>query len=140
MFQKKLAPTQNWRQKHEELIKNIRAAREITLHLKKGGKLSDLPPPVPSSNPDYTQCPHCLRRFNESAASRHIPKCANITSNKSKSVLSTNSKKAQLTSKETVVPKSVSTVKSTSDNKDSAMLRTISKTIVSKAKTTSKHV
>ena len=33
---------------------------------------------------DYVQCPHCGRRFNEAAADRHIPKCASISSNKSK--------------------------------------------------------
>lgn len=53
-------------------------------HLAKGGKLADLPPPPPSSNPDYVQCPHCGRRFNETAAARHIPKCATYEFNKSK--------------------------------------------------------
>jgi hypothetical protein len=24
---------------------------------------------------DYTECPHCNRKFNESAAQRHIPGC-----------------------------------------------------------------
>lgn len=48
----------------------------------KGGKLSDLPPPPPSTNPDYIQCPHCGRRFNEAAAERHIPKCATYEYNK----------------------------------------------------------
>jgi hypothetical protein len=36
--------------------------------------------PVPSHrpsepNPDYVQCPYCKRRFQESAAERHIPFC-----------------------------------------------------------------
>ena len=36
--------------------------------------------PVPSyqpaePNPDYVQCPYCKRRFQESAAERHIPFC-----------------------------------------------------------------
>lgn len=26
-------------------------------------------------NPDYVTCPHCTRRFNESAGERHIPIC-----------------------------------------------------------------
>jgi hypothetical protein len=26
-------------------------------------------------NPDYVTCPHCTRRFNESAGERHIPLC-----------------------------------------------------------------
>lgn len=49
-----------------------------------GGKLSDLPPPPVSENPDYVKCPHCSRSFNESAAARHIPKCANFQFNKPK--------------------------------------------------------
>lgn len=53
-------------------------------YVAKGGKLSDLPPPPPSENPDYVQCPHCSRRFNEAAASRHIPICQNINKPKPK--------------------------------------------------------
>lgn len=74
----------NWRKKHEEFIQAIRAAKEMKAYLAKGGKLSDLPPPPPSENPDYVQCPHCKRRFNEAAAARHIPKCANMIHNKPK--------------------------------------------------------
>lgn len=74
----------NWRKKHEEFIAAIRAAKEVQAHLAKGGKLSDLPPPPPSENPDYVTCPHCSRRFNEAAANRHIPKCANMLHNKPK--------------------------------------------------------
>ncbi|XP_036343388.1 uncharacterized protein LOC118752607 isoform X1 [Rhagoletis pomonella] len=74
----------NWRKKHEEFIQAIRAAKQVQAHLARGGKLSDLPPPPPSENPDYIQCPHCLRRFNESAAERHIPRCATMLHNKPK--------------------------------------------------------
>lgn len=74
----------DWRRKHEEFIAAIRSAKQVTAHLAKGGKLSDLPPPAPSENPDYVQCPHCSRRFNASAAERHIPKCANFQFNKPK--------------------------------------------------------
>ncbi|XP_052865011.1 uncharacterized transmembrane protein DDB_G0289901 isoform X2 [Anopheles cruzii] len=73
-----------WRKKHEEFIATIRAAKELKAHLAKGGKLSDLPPPPPSENPDYVQCPHCSRRFNQTAADRHIPKCATMLHNKPK--------------------------------------------------------
>ncbi|XP_041565674.1 uncharacterized protein LOC108148283 isoform X2 [Drosophila elegans] len=72
----------NWRKQHEEFIQSIRAAKQVQLHLARGGKLSDLPPPPPSENPDYIQCPHCSRRFNQQAAERHIPKCANMVHNK----------------------------------------------------------
>ncbi|CAH1637569.1 unnamed protein product [Spodoptera littoralis] len=74
----------NWRQKHEEFIQAIRAAKQVQAHLSAGGKLSDLPPPPPSENPDYVACPHCGRRFNQQAAERHIPKCANYQFNKPK--------------------------------------------------------
>ncbi|XP_058057894.1 pneumococcal serine-rich repeat protein [Anopheles bellator] len=74
----------NWRKKHEEFIATIRAAKELKAHLAKGGKLSDLPPPPPAENPDYVQCPHCSRRFNQAAADRHIPKCATMLHNKPK--------------------------------------------------------
>ncbi|KAJ2942086.1 hypothetical protein O0L34_g11003 [Tuta absoluta] len=74
----------NWRQKHEEFINAIRAAKQVQSYLKAGGKLSDLPPPPPSENPDYVQCPHCKRRFNQAAADRHVPKCAGFQFNKSK--------------------------------------------------------
>lgn len=76
----------NWRAKHEDFIKAIRAAKEMQAYVAKGGKLSDLPPPPPSVNPDYVQCPHCSRRFNEGAASRHIPICQNINKPKPKAV------------------------------------------------------
>lgn len=75
----------NWRQKHEDFINSIRAAKEMKAHLAKGGKLSDLPPPPPSDYSDYVQCPHCSRRFNQQAAERHIPKCATFEFNKPKS-------------------------------------------------------
>lgn len=74
----------NWRQKHEEFINAIRGAKEMQQYIAKGGKLSDLPPPPPSENPDFVQCPHCGRRFNEAAAERHIPKCVNFQFNKPK--------------------------------------------------------
>ncbi|XP_017784087.1 PREDICTED: uncharacterized protein LOC108567882 isoform X2 [Nicrophorus vespilloides] len=74
----------NWRQKHEEFISAIRAAKQAQAHIAKGGNIRDLPPPPPSSNPDYVQCPHCGRRFNQTAADRHIPKCANYSFNKPK--------------------------------------------------------
>lgn len=43
-----------------------------------GGSLADLPPPPPSVNPDYIQCPHCGRNYAPNVAERHIPKCVNI--------------------------------------------------------------
>jgi hypothetical protein len=43
-----------------------------------GGRLADLPPPPPSMNPDYVQCPYCGRNYAPNVAERHIPKCVNI--------------------------------------------------------------
>lgn len=82
-IKQKYAPTKNnWRQTHEELIKAFRNARATARILKMGGSISDLPAPPPSLNPDYIQCPHCLRRFNETAGNRHIPQCATYRHNK----------------------------------------------------------
>ena len=84
-------PQSNWRAKHEEFISNLRAARGVTAAQKTGGQLP--PPPPPAANPDYVQCPHCSRRFNEHAAERHMPFCkeqksrlANTSSAKSESL------------------------------------------------------
>ncbi|XP_022104535.1 zinc finger C2HC domain-containing protein 1A-like isoform X2 [Acanthaster planci] len=66
--------TANWRNKHEELVSTLRAARGVTHAMKTGAPLP--PPPSQSKvNPDYVQCPTCQRNFNESAAERHIPWC-----------------------------------------------------------------
>ena len=69
-------PKSNWKQNHEDFIRSIRAAKKVQIHMKKGGKASDLPPPPPSLNPDYVHCQYCDRRFNPEVAERHIPKCA----------------------------------------------------------------
>ncbi|XP_066478847.1 zinc finger C2HC domain-containing protein 1B [Tiliqua scincoides] len=63
----------NWRQQHENFIAAIRSAKLATLAMKEGRPLP--PPPPPSINPDYIQCPYCMRRFNETAAERHINFC-----------------------------------------------------------------
>ncbi|XP_040094548.1 zinc finger C2HC domain-containing protein 1B [Oryx dammah] len=63
----------NWRQQHEDFINAILSAKQCTLAIKEGQPLP--PPPPPTINPDYIQCPYCKRRFNETAASRHINFC-----------------------------------------------------------------
>uniref|UniRef100_A0A673B7A2 Zinc finger C2HC domain-containing protein 1A n=1 Tax=Sphaeramia orbicularis TaxID=375764 RepID=A0A673B7A2_9TELE len=63
----------NWRKKHDDFIATIRAAKAISQVMKDGGPLP--PPPPPTYDPDYIQCPYCQRRFNESAADRHIKFC-----------------------------------------------------------------
>ncbi|CAG0881966.1 unnamed protein product [Cyprideis torosa] len=72
----------DWRKKREEFVNAIREAKKVQAHLAAGGKLEDLPPPPPSDTSHYTPCPHCGRKFDEAVAERHIPKCANIKSNK----------------------------------------------------------
>ncbi|XP_037549742.1 zinc finger C2HC domain-containing protein 1A [Nematolebias whitei] len=67
----------NWRKKHEDFIATIRAAKVLTQVIKEGGPLP--PPPPPTYDPDYIQCPYCQRRFNESAADRHIKFCQEQT-------------------------------------------------------------
>ncbi|XP_063089495.1 zinc finger C2HC domain-containing protein 1B [Cavia porcellus] len=68
----------NWRQQHEDFINAIRSAKQCMLAMKEG---RPLPPPPPASvNPDYIQCPYCMRRFNETAAGRHINFCKDQSS------------------------------------------------------------
>nr|XP_033789219.1 zinc finger C2HC domain-containing protein 1A isoform X2 [Geotrypetes seraphini] len=83
----------NWRRKHEEFLSTMRAAKGLGKSLKEGGEI--LPPPPPSYDPDYIQCPYCQRRFNENAAERHINFCkeqAARINNKSKLSVDTKGK------------------------------------------------
>ncbi|XP_040524964.1 zinc finger C2HC domain-containing protein 1B [Gallus gallus] len=63
----------NWRQHHADFINAIQSAKQVTKAMQEGRPLP--PPPPPSINPDYIQCPFCLRRFNEAAAAKHIKFC-----------------------------------------------------------------
>ncbi|XP_066497940.1 zinc finger C2HC domain-containing protein 1C isoform X2 [Hoplias malabaricus] len=63
----------NWRQKHEAFIHNMRQARAPA----PGGLQPQANADV---NPDYISCPHCGRRFAPGPAERHIPKCQTIKS------------------------------------------------------------
>ncbi|KAK6640934.1 hypothetical protein RUM44_012632 [Polyplax serrata] len=83
----------NWRKQHEDFINSMKAARQVSAHLKKGGNIRDLPPPPPSDYSDYIQCPHCSRKFNSTAAERHIPKCADMQHNKPKPAVQKNAVK-----------------------------------------------
>ncbi|CAH1774676.1 unnamed protein product, partial [Owenia fusiformis] len=67
------APKSNWREEHEDFIRNIRAARGAQHAMKTG---APLPPPPPAKVPkDYVHCDYCDRNFNATAAERHIPFC-----------------------------------------------------------------
>ncbi|ESO09001.1 hypothetical protein HELRODRAFT_74483, partial [Helobdella robusta] len=63
----------SWQVKHEEFIRTIREARKVQTAIASGKPLP--PPPPPTFNPDYVQCDYCGRRFNETAAERHIQFC-----------------------------------------------------------------
>lgn len=63
----------NWRAKHEAFLTSIRAARGPSSTSQGSGAY--VPPAAAVVNPDYVQCPHCERRFNEHSAQRHIEFC-----------------------------------------------------------------
>ncbi|KAL4126841.1 hypothetical protein QTP88_011049 [Uroleucon formosanum] len=73
-----------WRRKHDQLVRNVRAARAVQRHLAAGGTVKDLPPELENVaadqddevDSDLVKCPHCGRTFNEASAERHIPLCA----------------------------------------------------------------
>ena len=70
----------NWREKRNELISGLRAARQEKMERKMGGGTypgsRNYEPTVPSGPPShYVPCPHCGRNFDPSVAERHIPKC-----------------------------------------------------------------
>ncbi|KAI9333206.1 hypothetical protein DFJ73DRAFT_854701 [Zopfochytrium polystomum] len=62
----------NWRVKHENFIRMVRANRNLDA----GGSGASQPFVPSEPDPDYVQCEHCLRRFSPVAAERHIPICA----------------------------------------------------------------
>lgn len=67
--------TSNWREKHNEFIRSIRAAKGVTEAIRTGAPLPKFEPSaVPS---DYVNCQFCRRNFNRNAAERHIPFCEN---------------------------------------------------------------
>lgn len=63
-----------WKQQSEDLKNAMRAEKEYKAAVKAGKP----PPPPPAATVDQSlvPCPHCGRSFNETAAERHIPKCA----------------------------------------------------------------
>ncbi|XP_025105486.1 zinc finger C2HC domain-containing protein 1C-like [Pomacea canaliculata] len=68
----------NWRREHESFLESVRYAKKVTKLEQQGVSAKDLPPPPVSHNPDLVPCPHCGRTFNETAASRHIPRCKDL--------------------------------------------------------------
>lgn len=66
-------PNSNWREKHDQFIKNVRNARVVTEAIKTGAPVPKFEASaVPS---DYVNCGFCGRNFSSAAAERHIPFC-----------------------------------------------------------------
>lgn len=66
-----------WKRKHEELQKAMRLARKVAKHTAEG-TLDELGPleANPNQHVGLVPCPHCGRTFSDTAAARHIPRCA----------------------------------------------------------------
>ncbi|XP_075552096.1 uncharacterized protein LOC142585310 isoform X2 [Dermacentor variabilis] len=65
-------PRANWKEKHEELIRTIRAARGEDVGPSTDAASNGSRPAVPAG---YVECPSCNRNFSDRAADRHIAWC-----------------------------------------------------------------
>ena len=66
-----------WKQQSSALRDAMKQSRIVSQY-EKEGRLHELPAMAPSApDPSLVPCPHCGRSFNQKAADRHIPKCAN---------------------------------------------------------------
>lgn len=65
----------DWRSKREDMIKQIRYAREADRAEKLGHAMPEAPKLAHDPTDEYTQCPYCSRKFAEPAATRHIQFC-----------------------------------------------------------------
>ena len=68
-----------WRQERARLQEAIQAGKAIEQALREGKSLASLPVAVSALPDERVQCPHCLRRFAESTAERHMPHCKEKT-------------------------------------------------------------
>lgn len=66
-----------WAAQSSQLRQALQAARAYKV-AEKTGDFSKVPTVPSAPVDDLTQCPHCGRRFNETAAERHIPRCKDI--------------------------------------------------------------
>jgi hypothetical protein len=72
----KAAKSAKWKQQSDQFREAMRANRKVEKAIAEG---KPLPPPGPATiNPDYVQCPNCLRNFNQKAGERHMPLCKDI--------------------------------------------------------------
>lgn len=73
-------PKSNFREAHEALVENLRAARKFTEYEKARaeGKAVGPPPQMPKyemPNDDRQECPFCHRKFGSDALAKHRPVC-----------------------------------------------------------------
>lgn len=65
-----------WKEQSDAFRAAMKSARDVSIAIATGAPLP--PPTVSAPDSSLVQCPHCQRRFNASAAERHIPVCQNI--------------------------------------------------------------
>ncbi|CAL8125119.1 unnamed protein product [Orchesella dallaii] len=75
----------NWRKEHFRFVTELQQTKHVVDRYVTGS-IPGIPPPPTELQLDveFVQCPHCLRRFESGAASRHTPKCRSTISNKAK--------------------------------------------------------
>uniref|UniRef100_A0A147BC18 C2HC/C3H-type domain-containing protein n=1 Tax=Ixodes ricinus TaxID=34613 RepID=A0A147BC18_IXORI len=71
----KAKPRTNWKEKHEELIRTIRAARGEDTGPTTDGNTNGTTGSRPAIPAGYVECPTCNRNFSDRAADRHIAWC-----------------------------------------------------------------
>lgn len=62
-----------WKVQHDELLENIRYAREVSKLVAEGKPVP--PPQKKDAPPGHVKCEYCLRHFSQGAAERHIDFC-----------------------------------------------------------------
>jgi len=83
--EKKKDEIPKWKRDRDNLRAAMKMARKIKRAQARGEDISKIAfEATPAELDDRVPCPHCGRKFNENAANRHIPKCAQMQHNKPK--------------------------------------------------------
>ena len=77
--------TSKWKQQHQELVNQMKYIKQMKEVEENGGNIRDMPPPPPSQNANFKECPYCARKFNPESHEKHIKICKNVV-NKPKPV------------------------------------------------------
>lgn len=77
--------TSKWKQQHAEFVNQMKYIKQMKAVEEKGGNIRDMPPPPPSLNSNFKECPYCARKFNPESHEKHIKICKNVV-NKPKAV------------------------------------------------------